>query len=250
MTEPVLSVRDLSAGYGSRQVLANINLTIGRGEWFSLLGPNATGKSTLLYCVTGQLAPLAGAVHLGGHSMDMAPQLAKLHLGYAHAPDRLPALLTGRQCLEIYAAARQLDEISADLIALARDLKLAPLLDHYVETYSLGTRQKLSVLLALVGAPALIVLDEAFNGLDPASSLTLKRFLQSRVRSQQCSVLLATHALDIVLQYSTRAALLLEGKLAKHWDLAALAALRQSGLQSLEEDLATDAGACSISASF
>jgi ABC-2 type transport system ATP-binding protein len=119
-----------------------------------------------------------------------------------------------------------------------------------VETYSLGTRQKLSVLLALVGAPSLIVLDEAFNGLDPASSLTLKRFLQSQVRSGQCSVLLATHALDIVLQYSTRAALLLDGKLAKHWDAAALSALRQAGLQSLEEGLATEVAGRSISASF
>ena len=250
MDEPVLSVANVSAGYGARQVLSNINLTIARGEWFSLLGPNATGKSTLLYCATGQLTPMAGRVRIIGHDMAAAPQLAKVHLGYAHAPDKLPGLLTGRQCLEVYAAARDLAEISSDIVELARDLKLTLLLDQYVETYSLGTRQKLSVLLALVGAPSLIVLDEAFNGLDPASSLTLKRFLQSQVRSGQCSVLLATHALDIVLQYSTRAALLLDGKLAKQWDASALSVLRQAGLQSLEEDLATEVAGRSISASF
>jgi ABC-2 type transport system ATP-binding protein len=250
MNEFLLSIRDLSAGYGSRPVISNIDLTIRRGEWFSLLGPNATGKSTLLYCATGQLAPIAGVVHLSGHNLSTAPQAAKRHVGYAHAPDRLPGLLTGLQCLEVYAAARQLAEVGPEIAGLARDLKLTPLLDQYVGTYSLGTRQKLSVLLALVGKPSLIVLDEAFNGLDPASSLVLKRFLQARVHSNECSVLLATHALDIVLQYSTRAALLLDGRLTKSWDAEALAELRQAGIQSLEEALATDAEARSISESF
>lgn len=124
-------------------------------------------------------------------------------------------MLTGRQCLEVYAAARELSDFGADIMDLAGQFRLTPLLDQFVDTYSLGTRQKLSVLLALMGQPALVVLDEAFNGLDPRSALILKRYLQERVKARGCAVLLATHALDIVLHYATRAALLQEGQLAR-----------------------------------
>ncbi|MGH8150208.1 MAG: ABC transporter ATP-binding protein, partial [Steroidobacteraceae bacterium] len=98
----------------------------------------------------------------------------------------------------------------------------------YVDTYSLGTRQKLCVLLALVGAPRLIVLDEAFNGLDPDSSRTLKRDLRERVAAQRASVVLATHALDVVERYADRAALLLSGRIVHEWRSEALAALRET----------------------
>lgn len=243
MPEPILRVEKLSAGYGARHVLSSVSLNIALGEWFSLLGPNAVGKTTLLYCVSDQLPPSEGAVWLGGHNLASEPQLAKQHLGYAHAPDQLPALLTGRQCLEVYAAARRIGALDSELTALAGELKLAPLLDQYVETYSLGTRQKLSILLALVGAPSLIVLDEAFNGVDPTSSLILKRFLAARVQAKRCSVLLATHALDIVLQYSTRAALLIDGQIANAWTADQLAAFKASGIESLEIALTSAASA-------
>src|SRR5262245_43291016 len=108
MVEQVLAFSGLSAGYASRRVLSDVVLDIERCEWCSLLGPNASGKSTLLFCATGQLQPSAGTVHLSGYSLLIEPQLAKRHFGYAHAPDRLPALLTGLQCLEVYAAAHDL----------------------------------------------------------------------------------------------------------------------------------------------
>jgi ABC-2 type transport system ATP-binding protein len=78
-------------------------------------------------------------------------------------------------------------------------------------------RQKLSILLALTNDPQLIVLDESFNGLDPGSALLVERDLQDRVQGQHCAVLLATHALDLVARYSTRAALLMDGTVAAYW---------------------------------
>ena len=112
------------------------------------------------------------------------------------------------------------------------------MLDRFVASYSLGTRQKLAVLLALLGEPALVVLDEAFNGLDPASALVLKRHLRTRVSAGRCGVLLATHALDVVERYSDRAVLLLDGRVAKEWSREALAALRAMPGEGLETALA------------
>jgi ABC-2 type transport system ATP-binding protein len=243
MNEPLLQVRTLSAAYGIRRVLHGIDLEISRGEWFSLLGPNGSGKSTLLRCVSGQVTPTSGTVLIGGASVSTAPRDAKRLLGYAHPPERLPGLLTGQQCLEIYAAARDLPAIDAEVLDLAEDFRLRPFLNQFVDSYSLGTRQKLSALLALLGNPSLIVLDEAFNGLDPASSLVLKHHLQERIRSGRCAVLLATHALDTVLSYSSRAGLLLEGGLARTWSRVELDSMRAGDPGALEVAMAQAASA-------
>src|SRR6185437_5854066 len=102
----------------------------------------------------------------------------------------------------------------ADVLQLADELRFTSMLDLFVDTCSLGTRQKLAVLCGLLGSPGLIVLDEAFNGLDPASALVLKRHLRARVSDGRCAVVLPTHDLDIVEHYADRAALLLSGKIA------------------------------------
>jgi ABC-2 type transport system ATP-binding protein len=242
MTENILSIRQLRVDYGARQVLQGIDLQISPGEWFSLLGPNGSGKTTLLRCVSGQLIPASGSVLICKDSVLDAPDIAKRHLGFAHPPEQLPELLTGRQCLEVYAGAHDLPDIGAPTLELAARLRLEHALDRTVETYSLGMRQKLSILLALVNDPRLIVLDESFNGLDPASALLVKRDLQDRVANRHCAVLLATHALDLVMRYSTRAALLLDGVITKAWDNEELDFLRSRGDDVLESELASAAG--------
>ena len=234
----VLEIVDLHARYGKREVLRGVSFEVARGKWFCLLGPNGVGKSTLLHCVVGRLAPTSGTIHIAGESLAAAPAAAKRQLGYACAPEQLPALLTGRQCLEVYAYAKELDAIDDDVAVLAGELKLTPFMDAFVDTYSLGTRQKLCVLLALLGNPELIVLDEAFNGLDPRSALVLKRHLRDRLAHGRCGVLLATHSLDIVERYADAAALLLDGAIAERWDADDLERLRTSGPDALESALA------------
>jgi len=153
----------------------------------------------------------------------------------------LPELLTGRQCLEVYALAKELDAIDADVLALAEELRFTPFLDGFVDTYSLGTRQKLCVLLALLGDPELVVFDEAFNGLDPRSALVLKRALHERLTAERCGILLATHSLDIVEHHADAAALLLEGVIARRWSRDDIERLRVSGGDALEAALAAAA---------
>lgn len=225
---PVLRVSGLTAGYGAQPVLTGVSLEMPPGEWVALLGPNASGKSTLLYCIAGMLRPDCGEIELCGCSLARQPQEAKRSLGFGCAPERLPGLLTGRQCLEVYAAAKACREIDAGVLALCETFGLTALLDRFIDTYSLGTRQKLAVLLALIGAPRLIVLDEAFNGLDPASSRALKRHLRELVDGGRASVLLATHALDVVERYADRAALLLAGRIVHLWSAADIVTLRAS----------------------
>jgi len=222
----ILQIRNLRAGYGSRVVLENISMRLAPGDWYVLLGPNGCGKSTLLDCVASRLIASGGEIHIGGVSLAQNPCEAKRRLGYACAPEALPALLTARQCLEVHAGAKDLSAIDGELFVLAEELKFTPYLELFVDTMSLGTRQKLAVLLALVGDPLLIVLDEAFNGLDPASALVLKRHLRARLDRCGGAVLLATHSLDIIEHYADRAAILIDGRLQREWQKDEIRRLR------------------------
>jgi ABC-2 type transport system ATP-binding protein len=226
MSGAILEIRGLRAGYGPRTVLENISITLCACDWFVILGPNGCGKSTLLDCVVSRLKPSGGEICIAGYSLANNSYEAKLQLGYGCAPDALPALLTSRQCLEVHGGAKGLAAIGDDLLELAEELRFTPYLESFVDTLSLGTRQKLAVLLALVGDPLLIVLDEAFNGLDPASALILKRHLRARIQRRGGALLLATHSLDIVEHYADRAAVLLDGKLKHEWPKDELQRLR------------------------
>jgi ABC-2 type transport system ATP-binding protein len=223
-----LEVAGLHAGYAKHSVLNGIDIRIEAGEWFCLLGPNGVGKSTLLHCLATRLRPTRGTIRINRVDLSDSPQDAKRALGYACAPDQLPQLLTGRQCIEVFAAAKQLDAVGADVSALAELLKVTPYLDQYVDTYSLGTRQKLCLLLALLGEPKLIVLDEAFNGLDPRSAQILKHELKRRLQAGS-AVLLATHSLDIVEHHADRAALMMSGRIVQQWSAHELRAMREHG---------------------
>jgi ABC-2 type transport system ATP-binding protein len=237
MSGAILEIHGLRAGYGPHTVLENISISLIAGDWFVLLGPNGCGKSTLLDCVVSRLEAAGGEIYIAGYSLTKNSYEAKLQLGYGCAPDALPALLTSRQCLEVHAGAKGLTAIGDDLMGLAEELRFTPYLESFVDTLSLGTRQKLAVLLALVGDPLLIVLDEAFNGLDPASALVLKRHLRARIRRRGGALLLATHSLDIVEHYADRAGVLIDGKLKHEWTKDELQRLRASG-SDFEEALA------------
>ena len=242
MSTLVLDIRQVHARYGKHDVLRGVSLQIRTGEWFCLLGPNGVGKSTLLRCISGAVTPSEGELRLRGCSLTKNPLDAKRQLGFACAPEQLPGLLTGAQCLEVFAHAKGLREIDADVLALAAELRFTPYLNQFVDTYSLGTRQKLCVLLAVLGEPSLIVLDEAFNGLDPSSAWAMKRHLQRRLAAGRCSVLLATHSLDIVEHYADKAALLIDGRIVREWTEEQISDLREQGTDAFEAALAAAAG--------
>lgn len=224
---PLLRLRAVSVDYGSTSVLRDLDLDLRRGEWAAVIGPNGSGKSTLLNCVVGRVPAASGTVTIDGLNLATQPAAAKCRLGYAVTPQSLPGDLTGRQCLEVFCLTRQMSDVDEPTSTLAGELDLVEHLDQPLSTYSLGTRQKLAVVLAALGSPPLLVLDEVFNGLDPASALTLKAHLQARVNQGACSVLLATHDLSTVDSYCTGAHLLLDGSLHTSWNRAELAHARQ-----------------------
>ena len=223
---PLLEARGLAAGYGGTIVLADVDLSVTAGDWLGLLGANGSGKSTLLRALTGQIPLAAGSVVIGGIDLRAHPEAAKMGFGYAVDPNELPAGLTGRQYLRMAASIRGCAPTAwphADLPSL---LALAPWLDHPIGACSLGTRAKISIAAALLGAPPLLILDEALNGLDPLVSIRLRRLLAALVASGVHAVILSTHMLEQVATTATGVLLLEEGAIAHHWDREKLATAR------------------------
>ncbi len=219
----VLSVDGVSVALGRCRVLSDISLELAAGELTALIGPNGSGKSTLLAAVTG-LVPLAvGTVQVCGRTLGGQTRQARERLGYMVAQEKLPGLLTPRQCLALFARSRGLPLVPEATWAQAEDLGVTPWMDEWLMACSLGTRQKLSVLLALLGAPPLILLDEPLNALDPVSALALKRWLRTLAAQRACSVLMATHDLAVVESLHDHVLVLLEGSIVLDWDRERLA---------------------------
>src|SRR5690606_23573782 len=150
---------------------------------------------------------------------------ARAQLGYAPDPAALPEVLRGCDCLDLFARARGLAEAPPPTLELAGQLQFTPWLQREVGTYSLGTRQKLSVLLGLLGEPPLLLLDESLNGLDPVSAFRLKQHLRG-LADRGATVLLATHGIEIAEHHLDQVVLLDEGRISAAWDRPALDALR------------------------
>jgi len=222
----LLETRGISAGYGRTVILREPGITLRAGEWLGLLGANGSGKSTLLRAITGQIPLLAGEVTLAGTALHAAPERAKAAFGYAVDPAELPQGLTGRQYIRLVASIRGCAPTAwphEDLLGL---LALAPHLDKPIHACSLGTQGKIAVAAALLGAPPLIILDEALNGLDPLVSIRLRRLLRAMAATSRHAIILATHSLEQVAQDASTVLLMDDGGIKHVWNSAALAAIR------------------------
>jgi len=217
MSEPLLQLDALSVGYPGRTILQNVDLTLDSGRWVALLGPNASGKSTLLKCLGGHLAPLAGQFRIAGHKRDEHSGAAGTLPAFCVSPDELPPFLTVQQCMEIQASAHGLTEVPAASAELAQALGLREHASVLVRHASLGTKQKLAIVLALMRQPRLLLLDEVFNGLDAISAVRLRHHLRAEVDGRGMSILMATHSLDLVCRCCDELLLLDDGRLAGRW---------------------------------
>jgi len=223
---PALHVRGLAAGYGGAAVVSDIDLQVQLGDWLGLLGANGSGKSTLLRAITGQIPMLEGEISISGINLNAAPERAKSLLGYAVDGPDLPGTLTPRQYLELVASIRRCTANAWPVEGLPNHFGFAPWLDEPIAACSLGTRAKVSIAAALLGAPPLLILDESLNGLDPVSSWRIKQILRSMVAGGGHAVILSTHMLETVSTVCNCAVFLHNGRIARRWDAAALEAAR------------------------
>lgn len=231
----VLSIEQLDVIRDRRPVLQNLHMSLDRGEMLALVGPNGSGKSTLMQSIAGLIKPQSGTILIDGFSLSEQLDEARTRLGYMVPQEQLPGLLTGRQCLQLFAQSRGLASIPPETLQQAEQLGFSAWIDQWVMSYSLGIRQKLSILLAMLDAPPLILLDEPLNGLDPVSALALKKILRGLSSNQACCIVMAIHDLAIIEQLHSHLIVLLDGQIVLDWDQARIHQETSRRGQTLEE---------------
>ena len=234
LSRPPLQVQGLVRRYGALEAVAGLSLGVSSGEIVGFLGANGAGKTTTLRCIAGLLSPHGGSIEVAGADLAREPRVAKARLGFV--PDRpyLYDRLTAREFLAFVAALYDLPAEAAERRAesLLERLELAADASRTLEGYSLGMRQKTAVIAALLHSPPLLLLDEPLNGLDPASTRTLKDLLREHA-SAGGGVLVSTHLLDVAERLCDRVVILRAGRVIAQGTLAELRGARAD--RSLED---------------
>jgi ABC-2 type transport system ATP-binding protein len=191
----VLDVRELSVSYRHTKAVDGVSLHIDRGEIFGLLGPNGAGKTSTLSAIEGLLKPESGTVLVDGVDVQRHPAHAKSRMGVQLQATSFQPQLSIRQIIALYAGLYGV-EFSGPQIAESLDsIGLAREADKQFKQLSGGQQQRLSLFIAVIHNPVLLLLDEPTSGLDPQS----RRQLWARIehlRDQGGSILLTTHSME------------------------------------------------------
>lgn len=176
-----LQTRELAAGYGKTVVVERVNLDITPGSILKIDGPNAAGKSTVVKTLVGVLPPLSGEVTIFGHSLATQGREAKQRLGYSSG-ELAFLTLTGREHLRIATLLWGVPDAQVEgFLARIESWPLVSHLDAETRTYSRGTLQQLSLAIALLHEPSVLVLDESFDNLDDETLVDLLLLLREQV---------------------------------------------------------------------
>jgi ABC-2 type transport system ATP-binding protein len=211
---PVIEASGLVKRYGRFPAVDGIDLTIGKGEVFGLLGPNGSGKTTTILLLLGLTEPTAGTIRVLGLDPLRQPLAVKRRVGYL--PDQIGFYdhLTARENLAY--TARLTGLVSADAekrIAAALDrIRLADVRDKRVATYSRGMRQRLGLAEILVKQAEIAILDEPTSGLDPQSTQELLEQIRE-LAGEGVTIVLSSHLLGMMQTICDRVALFRKGRI-------------------------------------
>ena len=209
----MIELLNLTKRFGDLTAVNDVTLTVNRGEFFAVLGPNAAGKTTTIKMITGLIKPTSGSVRVAGHDVQAEPLEVRRRLAYV--PD-FPFLYDKLTPWEFFRFTGQLFRMTDDRIeAAARVLiprfNLEDYLRKPIEGLSHGTRQRIAIAAALLHDPEVFVIDEPMVGLDPHHARVVKDILKERSRTGM-TVFLSTHQLSVAEEMADRIGIIHHGK--------------------------------------
>ncbi|XP_022522358.2 retinal-specific phospholipid-transporting ATPase ABCA4a isoform X2 [Astyanax mexicanus] len=210
----ILHIRDLSKTYsgGTKPAVDRICVGVSPGECFGLLGVNGAGKTTTFKMLTGDIDVSSGEAAITGYSI-LTNILDVYHnMGYCPQFDAIDDLLTGREHLHLYARLRGVPESEISRVAEwgIQKLGLSQYAGYGAGTYSGGNKRKLSTAIAMIGCPALVLLDEPTTGMDPHSRRFLWKSIMSVIQDGR-AVVLTSHSMEECEALCTRLAIMVNG---------------------------------------
>jgi ABC-2 type transport system ATP-binding protein len=209
----VVTVDRLSKRYGPRLAVDRISFEVGEREVMGLLGPNGSGKTTILRILTGYLRPSGGTASIEGIDIVAAGLEARARVGYVPEDAPLYPHMRVAEFLDFMGRLRGLggDRLRRGINLAVERLSLGPVRTTIIGRLSRGYRQRVSLAQAVLHEPKLLVLDEPTNGLDPRQIIELRGLV--RGLAEHCAVLVTSHVLAEIERIADRAAILLDGRL-------------------------------------
>ncbi len=196
--QPVIVARSLTRRFGKFVAVNRVNFTIERGEIFGFVGSNGCGKTTTMKMLTGLLEPSEGVALLFGQPLDPSDLQSRQRVGYMSQSFSLYSELTVRQNLDLHA---RLFHIAAQraqrrIERLIEQFGLRPYLDQETAALPLGIRQRLSLAVAIVHEPEMLILDEPTSGVDPLARDKFWELLIDLSRNQSVTIFVSTHFMN------------------------------------------------------
>ncbi|MFS0820583.1 ABC transporter ATP-binding protein [Bacillus sp. 1P02SD] len=191
-----VEIEKVSKSFGKKVVLNEIDLTIEEGTIYGFIGPSGAGKTTLVKMIVGMDSPDAGFIQVLGKKM---PNLELLQdIGYMAQSDALYTELTGKENLAFFASLYKLNrtETKERIAYTAKFVNLTDDLNKKVSTYSGGMKRRLSLAIALIQNPQILILDEPTVGIDPELRLTIWNELFRLKKEEGKTIIVTTHVME------------------------------------------------------
>jgi ABC-2 type transport system ATP-binding protein len=230
-----VTIEQLTVNYGTFTAVDNLSFTVKTGEIYGLLGPNGAGKTTTLKVLVGVLEPRAGKVEI--FNTPISDEVAaKSQIGYVPEEVVLLDSLTPREFLEFTASIRKLDTniVNSRLERLTSAFQLTQYFDTPIAALSMGNKQKVAIIAALMHEPRLLILDEPLVGLDARSSKILKELITFHAKKGG-AVIFSTHIMEVAEKLCTRVGIINQGKIVGEGTVEDLRKLVKSAEGSLED---------------
>ncbi|EIN5665917.1 ABC transporter ATP-binding protein [Listeria monocytogenes] len=212
MTETVLKLEHVTKKIGQKNIVHDISFDIHKGEVFGLLGPNGAGKTTIIRSIVGLIRRSEGTVFINGKNVDTEYKAAISEVGAIIENPEFYMYMSGWANLKQFARMSQKNITDEHIREIVELVKLTGAIDQKVKTYSLGMRQRLGVAQALIHRPALLILDEPTNGLDPQGMAEFRTLIRD-LATKGTSVLISSHLLSEIQQITDRFAIINKGVL-------------------------------------
>ncbi|MGR7997726.1 ribosome-associated ATPase/putative transporter RbbA [Xanthobacter sp. ZOL 2024] len=195
---PAIEAEHLTMRFGDFTAVDDVSFRIGRGEIFGFLGSNGCGKSTTMKMLTGLLPASAGTARLFGEEVNPDDMTVRQRVGYMSQAFSLYNELTVRQNLDLHARLFALPEerIAARAAEMVVRFDLAEVLDELPDALPLGIRQRLSLAVALIHGPDILILDEPTSGVDPIARDDFWRILGELSRTDRVTIFVSTHFMN------------------------------------------------------
>jgi ABC-2 type transport system ATP-binding protein len=224
----MIELKEVTKYYGDKLAVDHLTLEVPNGKLFAFIGPNGAGKTTTVKMIAGLLNPTSGQIIIDGKNMRDASLDIKQIVSYIPDQPFLYEKLTGREFLNFIAQMYNIqpDDFSLQITYYFDIFQMGNYIDQLIEGYSLGMKQKLVIVAALIHNPRIIIVDEPLVGLDPANVKVVKDIFRQQVKNGAI-VFMSTHILSIAQEIADIIGVIYQGKLIAYGTFAELKCIGQ-----------------------